>query len=112
MGWSGGTAIFDKVASLLFKTDMFTAQQTHDILYVLSEALKQEDWDCESDSYYWNYPVVRDIFGVEPECCPECGGSGRYTGTGMMEDPNDPTGEPLPYPIEVLCGTCGGNGFM
>ena len=50
--------------------------------------------------------------GCETIWCPECGGQCYRTGTGMMADPNDPYGEPLPYPIQVECSTCAGHGCM
>ena len=49
--------------------------------------------------------------GCDAVCCPECGGHGWGTGTGMMEDPNQP-GEPIPYQIQVECSTCAGHGWM
>ena len=117
MGWCSGTLIFDRVADFVLDTDK-PDDEKYRVLKALVEALEDQDWDCQSDSIYYVHPIVQQIFKslhprwFEPYPCPECGGYGRRTGTGMMEDPNDPTGEPLPYPIEVLCGTCGGNGFM
>lgn len=50
--------------------------------------------------------------GCEAAWCPQCDGSAYRTGTGMMVDPNNPYGEPLPTPIQVPCDYCQGAGAM
>jgi hypothetical protein len=44
--------------------------------------------------------------------CPVCGGSCFRIGAGMMEDPSNPHGEPLSFPIEVPCDYCEGHGIL
>ena len=59
MGWCSGTYVFDAVLSALVddkKVDVET------IIKILIEALEDNDWDCQSDSDYWDHPIVNKIF--------------------------------------------------
>lgn len=65
MGWCSATEIFDTVASILLSDKPVDKKE---VLMVLAEALRDKDWDCENDSFYWDHPVVREIFiELEPE---------------------------------------------
>lgn len=65
MGWCSGTEIFDTVAGAILSDEPIDKKE---ILMVVAEALRSMDWDCESDSEYWDHPVVREIFmELEPE---------------------------------------------
>lgn len=64
MGFCSGTDIFDPVAKVVLETpDTFLLPATKRvILKALIDALEDHDWDCESDSQYWNHPMVREVF--------------------------------------------------
>lgn len=65
MGWCSATYIFDNVAKALLSDEPVDKKET---LMKLAETLREQDWDCESDSDYWDHPVVREIFmELEPE---------------------------------------------
>lgn len=66
MGWCGATTHFDAVADqLLTKRGGIKPDATHasakKALGALWDSLIQGDWDCESESVYYNHPVVREI---------------------------------------------------
>lgn len=60
MGWCSGTVIFDDMARFVL------AQPASDddkfaTLRALAVSLQNEDWDCESDSRYYNHPIVQRV---------------------------------------------------
>ena len=65
MGWCSATEFFDNVAEQLLDKDEIAVEE---VLMVLAETLRDMDWDCENDSYYWDHPTVQEIFReLEPE---------------------------------------------
>lgn len=61
MGWCSATEIFDEVCSaLLDEGDKPSVEETLKRLVI---ALEDGDWDCQSDSRYWDHPVVSKIMG-------------------------------------------------
>jgi hypothetical protein len=65
MGWCSATEIFDTIAESLLEEGEVDPRE---ILMTVAEALRDHDWDCECDSYYFDHPVVQDIFReLEPE---------------------------------------------
>lgn len=61
MGWCSGTEIFDSMVEALDKVS--NDEDVKFILLVtLTVALEQQDWDCHSDSNYYDYPVVQKVF--------------------------------------------------
>ena len=65
MGWCSGTEVFDAVAGALLD-DKPVDKKT--VLKNLIETLQDKDWDCESDSDYWEHPIIREIFmELEPD---------------------------------------------
>ena len=59
MGWCSGTGVFDifcKVVLVEGEVDKATALKT------FIEELEDSDWDCQSDSSYWDHPLVREAF--------------------------------------------------
>ena len=60
MGWSSGTRVFDTIASNIFASKL-SDEVKHDIMLIVTMALEEEDWDCESDSAYWEHPIVRKV---------------------------------------------------
>lgn len=73
MGWSGGTDIFDNVATSLLKVqdDGYDAdlpnRHIENILNNLLFELEKQDWDNHQESNYWDHPVVGKILGNEFE---------------------------------------------
>ncbi len=68
MGWTGGTDIFDAVAKIILNP-AFVFVDAHvieavrlDILKALVKELGDQDWDTESESAYWNHPLVQRAF--------------------------------------------------
>jgi hypothetical protein len=61
MGWCSATPIFDKVAHFVLKTDA-PDDEKYEVLYVLADALENEDWDCQSDSDFFEHAIVQRIF--------------------------------------------------
>ena len=61
MGWCSGTEVFDKVAGAVLNSKLPEADQ-YDILYILAESLSDMDWDCQSESGYWDHPLVQKVF--------------------------------------------------
>lgn len=59
MGWCSGTVIFDVVAEAVLSEKPINKQA---VIEVLIAALEDGDWDCQSESAYWDHPVVRAAF--------------------------------------------------
>lgn len=58
MGWCSGTEIFDKFVELLLDNNMKQEQKLEKFIDIMWD----HDWDCESDSEYWDHPTVRSVF--------------------------------------------------
>ena len=61
MGWCSGTDIFDPVAKAVLESSQ-PDDGKRVILKALITALWHHDWDCESDSEYWEHPLVQEIY--------------------------------------------------
>jgi len=60
MGFCSGTDIFDPVAKELLSDGLSMSDKTRvHLLRVLFTALRNHDWDCQGDSYYWDHPLVQ-----------------------------------------------------
>lgn len=73
MGWCSGTGVFDAVCSALllepskrknakrkFKiTDL--SEEVTTAIRRLIDALENLDWDCQSESEFWDHPLVQSI---------------------------------------------------
>lgn len=59
MGWCSATLIFDNVCDALLKEDK--KPTTEETLKQLILALEDGDWDCQSDSDYYNHPIVQKL---------------------------------------------------
>lgn len=67
MGWCSGTDIFDPVVKHCLNSDM-TDEQKKGVIKALIPALWDGDWDCESDSDYWEHPLVQAVWKeLDPE---------------------------------------------
>lgn len=60
MGWCSGTTIFDEVTAKVLKSDA-SEKDKFDIIFELASSLSDYDWDCESDSEYWDHPIVHAV---------------------------------------------------
>ena len=58
MGWCSGTKIFDRVVEALLNEE----QSQHDRIRAVIQAFENADWDCQSDSAYWEHPIVSKVF--------------------------------------------------
>lgn len=61
MGFCSGTDIFDPVVGYILKSDL-SDEVKEELIWHLVDALYDHDWDCETDSRYWNDPIVRKVF--------------------------------------------------
>lgn len=57
MGWCSATIIFDKVVGALLDD-----KDKKEAIKALIEALEDNDWDCQSDSDYFDHPLIKEIF--------------------------------------------------
>lgn len=61
MGWCSGTDIFDDMAGFILGISA-TDDEKAEILTTLINSLEDQDWDCQSDSNYWDDPIVQRVF--------------------------------------------------
>jgi len=59
MGWAGATEIFDTVAEFLLDEKKINRKE---VLKALIKVLEDGDWDTQSESEYYDNPVVQEIF--------------------------------------------------
>lgn len=57
MGWCSGTEIFDVVCKELLKDEIDKKKLLHDLVL----EMHNHDWDCESDSDYFDHPLVQEV---------------------------------------------------
>jgi hypothetical protein len=57
MGWCSATYIFDEIVKALKD-----GGDKKEAIKQLIIALEDEDWDCQSDSVYWDDEEVKSIF--------------------------------------------------
>lgn len=60
MGWCSATIIFDNVCDALIGEGN-AKLEPREALKALALALLDGDWDCESDSAYWDHPIVKSV---------------------------------------------------
>lgn len=64
MGWCSVTTVFDAVAKFVLDPNMpevITDEMKYEALNTLATMLEENDWDCQSDSDYYNHPIVQRI---------------------------------------------------
>jgi hypothetical protein len=61
MGWSGGVDVFDNVAGEIIAQNI-DEDSAFAVLDALIDALEDQDWDTESDSEYYNHPLIKLVF--------------------------------------------------
>ena len=57
MGWCSATSIFDDVAEVVIDNESIPEEKRIAVLAKLYTALRDEDWDCQSDSRYYDHPL-------------------------------------------------------
>jgi len=60
MGWCSATYIFDTMCGELL--DKERPPNVEEVIEMLIGELENGDWDCQSDSEYYDHPVVQRIF--------------------------------------------------
>lgn len=60
MGWCSGTDIFDRIAEKVLGSELPEKSQL-EIIDTLVDALEDGDWDCQSDSDYFEHPIVQRV---------------------------------------------------
>lgn len=58
MGWCSGTEIFDTVCKGLLSEE---PKNTKELLRDLVVVMEDYDWDCQSDSDFWDHPLVQEV---------------------------------------------------
>lgn len=61
MGWCSGTDLFDSVIEVILDDDLPYKEQVDDIAKII-EYFEDNDWDCQDDSSYYDFPIVKDAF--------------------------------------------------
>lgn len=59
MGWCSGTEIFDQIAKIVLSDEPLDKKAT---LKAVINSLENGDWDCQTDSEYFEHPLVQEIF--------------------------------------------------
>lgn len=57
MGWCSATIIFDEVVGALLD-----GKDKKEAIKALIQELEDNDWDCQSDSDYFEHPLIDEIF--------------------------------------------------
>ena len=66
MGWCSATGIFDDICSAIFDKDGYI--EIEDVIKTLIEVLELNDWDCQTDSEFYDHPVVNKVLrALHPE---------------------------------------------
>lgn len=61
MGWCSGTEIFDDVTGMVIDQDL-EDKEKYAIIKRLVISLENGDWDCQSDSEYYDHELVQSVF--------------------------------------------------
>jgi hypothetical protein len=59
MGWYSGTKVFDPVVRKLLSMATITPDDQQELIVALIDALEERDWDCQSNSAYYEHPLVK-----------------------------------------------------
>jgi len=59
MGWCSGTEVFDQIAEIVLSDKPLDKKAT---LKAVIDSLENSDWDCQSDSAYYDHPLVQEVF--------------------------------------------------
>ena len=58
MGWCSATMIFDAVCSAVLEEGEIDKKE---IIAIVANALEDGNWDCQSDSAYYEDPIVQAV---------------------------------------------------
>ena len=58
MGWCSGTVVFDSIIEALLDSKV---DKKETIKYLIN-VLEDMDWDCQTDSDYWEHPLIKECF--------------------------------------------------
>lgn len=67
MGWCSGTEVFDSVTDSVIRCYDQGYINIIAVTYIINgliKALEDQDWDCQSDSQFYNHPIVCSCFKV------------------------------------------------
>jgi hypothetical protein len=73
MGWSSGTAVFDRVMGAIIQvvTDADDSYDTFvdvdDVYNEIVDAFRDADWDNLCESEYYNHPIVGKYLKIEED---------------------------------------------
>jgi hypothetical protein len=68
MGFCSGTDIFDPMVEAILNLQSVSDRQRRDVIRALVIALEDHDWDCQSESrYYDNWHVQRVFKELHPD---------------------------------------------
>jgi len=69
VGWCSGTEVIDKIMDEVLESSAIDdSTYRRNIIAVTIKALWDHDWDCESDSEYFDHPLVHDVLlELDPE---------------------------------------------
>jgi len=59
MGWGSGQEIFDPMTKAILAVKELKDRDKVLLIKALLLTLEQEDWDTQSDSRYWEHPLVK-----------------------------------------------------
>lgn len=62
MGWCSATDIFDSMAYHVIVESAVAEDSKYQILLTLAKSLEEDDWDCQSDSVWYDDPLVQKVF--------------------------------------------------
>ena len=58
MGWCSGTATFDVAMYVVLDESLSLKEKVARLI----KAWTDMDWDCESESAYWEHPLFREVW--------------------------------------------------
>jgi hypothetical protein len=68
MGWgSSGTRIFDAFVEKILLNSALTDRDKEDWIRSVVDVLREEDWDAEGETKFYDDPIVRKVLGFTDE---------------------------------------------
>lgn len=61
MGWVSGVHVFDGIVGAILN-EKISNQSKSELIKTVAILLAEHDWDTESDSNYYDHPVVQEVF--------------------------------------------------
>jgi hypothetical protein len=63
MGWCSATRIFDPICNFVVAKSSAPKKEKIAFLKLIIRKLQEDDWDCESESDFWEHPIVGPLLG-------------------------------------------------